>query len=75
MMNEKDRRAKYLKDSVVGEVIGVSGMSKNKLKRVLLDNPKINIQQSIIGRAKIKDPSLIENVGHHHSKDFVKKNY
>jgi hypothetical protein len=73
MMNEKDRRAKYLKDSVVGEVIGVSGMSKNKLKRVLLDNPKINIQQSIIGRAKIKDPSLIENVGHHHSKDFVKK--
>jgi hypothetical protein len=72
-MNKKERRDKYLNDSVVGQIIGISDMSQNKLKHVLLDNPKINIQQTVVGRVKKKPPGLIENVGNHHSKDFVKK--
>lgn len=66
-MSKKD---KYLNDSVVSQMIG---MSQNKLKHVLLENPKINLQQTVIGRVKKKDSDLVENIGHHHSKDFVQK--
>jgi hypothetical protein len=55
-MNKKERRDKYLNDSVVGQIIGISDMSQNKLKHVLLDNPKINIQQTVVGRVKKETP-------------------